>query len=468
MKKELEQLKDDLSELKDKLSYTSEHIAAARPEDVALADEFCEDYKEFLDLAKTEREAVDTVLEMAKEAGFKEFDRENKYRAGDKVYFMNRGKSMVLVTFGKKPLSDGVRFVVSHGDAPRLDLKARPLYEKNGMAFFKTHYYGGIRKYQWTAIPLSLHGVVYLSDGKKVTVCIGEKDTDPRFVITDLLPHLSSVQNERKLSEGVKAEELNLVTGNIPLGDEKDPVKLCVLNILHDRYGIREKDLITAELEAVPAVKACDIGLDRSMVGAYGQDDRSCVFTSLAAHFALEKPEHTVVTVITDKEEIGSEGTTGMCSCFLHDFMEDICENKGVRIRDVYRNSVCLSADVGAAYDPTFSDVFEEQNSAYTGHGPVFQKFTGARGKSGASDASAETYASVVSILEKNGVIWQAGEMGKVEAGGGGTIAKYMADMNIDTIDIGVPITSMHAPFELASKLDVYHMYKAVKAFAEN
>ena len=463
-------MENGISELKKKLCYTSVHIAAEMPEDIRDAEEFCEDYKEFLDLSKTERETVATAEQIAQEAGFVPFDRSGKYKAGQKVYFVNREKSLILVTFGKKPLAEGVRFVIAHGDCPRLDLKASPVYEKDGTAFLKTHYYGGIRKYQWTTVPLSLHGVVILKNGKKVSVCIGEKDTDPRFVISDLLPHLSMEQNERKLSEGVKGEELNIIFGNIPFGDEdtKDPVKLCVLNILYDRYGITEKDLLTAELEAVPAVKACDIGLDRSMIGGYGQDDRSCVFASVSAQVMLKKPEHTAVTVIADKEEIGSCGNTGMESLFLYDFMQDLCETQNAKVRDVYRNSICLSADVGGAFDPTFRSAFEENNSAFLGHGPVIQKYTGARGKSGASDASAETFAGIVSVLEENGVIWQTGELGKVDGGGGGTVAKYMANMDVDTIDIGVPVLSMHAPFEVTSKLDVYHTHKAVKAFLES
>ncbi|MDO4488122.1 MAG: aminopeptidase [Eubacteriales bacterium] len=458
---------EEIKDIEKELAYKPEHIAIRCPEDIEKADAFCEDYKEFLDLSKTEREVVNTILMMAEERGFKEFDPKKKLKKGDKIFFNNRGKSVILATIGKKPLDEGVRFDIAHGDCPRLDLKGRPLMEKDGFALLKTHYYGGIRKYQWTALPLAMHGVVVLKNGKKIEIRIGEEPKDPRFMISDLLPHLSKTQDERKLSEGVKGEELNIIVGNIPFAAEgvKNPVKLAVLYILNDRYGIKEQDLETAEIEMVPAEKAVDIGFDRSMISAYGQDDRSCAYSAVMAAFDVTEPEHTSITVITDKEEIGSYGNTGMSSWYLHHFCEDLCDVMGVKVRDMYRNSLCVSSDVSAAYDPTFSDVFEKQNNCQLGYGPVLEKYTGARGKSSASDASAETIARIAGILENEGVVYQTGELGKVDAGGGGTIAHFVADMDVDTIDLGVPVLSMHAPYELTSKLDIYHTYKAFSAF---
>ncbi|MDO4960899.1 MAG: aminopeptidase [Eubacteriales bacterium] len=459
--------KSEGKKLKEQLEFSFEHIGNTHPEDVEKAIEFCEEYKTFMDVSKTERECCSYVKGLAEKQGYKAFSAGKKYKSGDKVYFINRDKNIILVTFGKKPLEEGVRFNIAHIDSPRLDLKPFPLYEKDEVAYLKTHYYGGIRKYQWGTIPLAMHGTVMLKDGTKVSICVGEDDNDPKFVISDLLPHLSAKQNKRPLNEGLKGEELNIIIGNIPYQDEevKEKFKLQALKLLNDRFGMTEKDFTRAEIEMVPAVKAADIGFDRSLVGAYGQDDKVCAFTAVKAAFEITAPEFTIITVLTDKEEIGSEGNTGMASKALAHFVEDICESFGAKPRNVYRHSMCLSSDVNAAYDPTFADVFDKHNSSLLGHGPVLTKYTGARGKSGSNDASAETMYKVISFMEKEDVCWQIGELGKVDEGGGGTIALFMGDMDVDTVDLGVPVLAMHAPFEITSKLDIYHTYKAFCAF---
>lgn len=458
--------KTKAQELQEQLTWDFPHIGKDAPEQAEKAFKYSEGYKDFLNAGKTERECVKTALKMLKKAGYRPFDRAASYEPGDKVYYVNRGKALIATTFGKKPLAEGVRINGAHIDSPRLDLKPNPLYEKDEIAFFKTHYYGGIRKYQWGTIPLAIHGVVMRKNGEKVEICIGEEDSDPVFCVTDLLPHLSAKQNERSLKDGLKGEELNIVIGSLPYEKEiKEPVKLMALSILNDRYGITEKDFFRAELELVPAVRARDVGLDGSMVGAYGQDDRVCAYTALTAEMDVKKPSYTTITILTDKEETGSDGNTGLNSDYVLHYIEDLAEQAGVPVRDILRNSLCLSSDVNAAFDPTFPDVYEGRNSSYINKGCVLTKYTGARGKSGSSDASAETMAKVISILEEEGVYWQAGELGAVDAGGGGTIAKFVAHMDVDTVDLGVPILSMHSPFELASKLDVYNTYKAFKAF---
>lgn len=453
--------------LEEQLTWKFPHIAKDAPEQVEEAAAFCEGYKAFLDRGKTERECVKAAVEMLKQAGYEELDPAKSYEPGDKVYQVNRGKALLITTFGERLLDEGVRINGAHIDSPRLDLKPNPMYEKNDIAYFKTHYYGGIRKYQWGTVPLAMHGVVVKKNGELVNICIGEEAGDPVFCISDLLPHLSAKQNERKLSDGLRGEELNIIIGSVPYADDqvKEPVKLLALKLLNDKYGITEADFFRAEIEMVPAQKAVDVGLDRSLVGAYGQDDRVCAYTALMAEIETKNPSYTTITVLTDKEEIGSEGNTGMNSNYFSHYVDYLAQMQGVDPKDVYRNSMCLSADVNAAYDPTFSDVFEANNSSYINKGCVLTKYTGARGKSGASDASAETMAKVIGIMEENGVYWQAGELGAVDQGGGGTIAKFVAHLNIDVVDLGVPIISMHAPFELASKLDVYHTYKAFKAF---
>ena len=459
--------KTKAQELQEQLTWTFPHIGKDSPEQIEKASKYCEGYKAFLNAGKTERECVKAAVKMLKKAGYRPFDRNASYEPGDKVYYVNRGKALIATTFGKKPLSEGVRINGAHIDSPRLDLKPNPLYEKDEIAFFKTHYYGGIRKYQWGTIPLAIHGVVVKKNGETVDICIGEDETDPVFCVTDLLPHLSAKQNERPLKDGLKGEELNIVIGSLPYQEEdiKEPVKLMALSLLNERYKITEKDFFRAELELVPAVKARDVGLDASMIGAYGQDDRVCAYTALTAEMDAKKPAHTTVTILTDKEETGSDGNTGLNSDYVLHYIEDLAWQAGVPVRDVLRNSLCLSSDVNAAYDPTFPDVYEGRNSSYINKGCVLTKYTGARGKSGSSDASAETMAKVIGIMEEEGVYWQAGELGAVDAGGGGTIAKLVAHMNVDTVDLGVPILSMHSPFELSSKLDVYNTYKAFKAF---
>ena len=462
--------KTDGKELQKQLAWEFPNIGKEAPEQREKAEKYCRDYKGFLNRGKTERECVKEAVRMLKKAGYKPFDRKASYEPGDKVYYVNREKALIATTFGKRPLAEGLRINGAHIDSPRLDLKPSPLYEKDEFAYFKTHYYGGLRKYQWGTIPLAIHGVVIKKNGEALTLSLGEEEDDPVLCITDLLPHLSAKQNERPLKDGLKGEELNAVTGSLPYEGEdiKEPVKLGVLALLHDRYGITEKDFLRAEIELVPAGKARDVGLDKSLIGAYGQDDRVCAYTALTAEIDTKKPEHTTVTILTDKEEIGSDGNTGFNSDYVLHYIEDLAEMEGVPVRDVLRASLCLSSDVNAAYDPTFSDVYEKRNSCYINKGCVLSKYTGARGKSGSNDASAETMAKVIAIMEEDGVYWQAGELGAVDVGGGGTIAKFAAHMNIDTVDLGVPILSMHSPFELASKLDIYNTYRAFKAFYKN
>ena len=459
--------KTEAQKLQEELTWSAPHIAKEAPEQKEQAYKYCEGYKEFLNTGKTERECVKEAVRMRKEAGYRLFDRSETYAPGDKVYFVNREKAVIATTFGTKPLKEGLRINGAHIDAPRLDLKPNPLYEKEDIAYFKTHYYGGIRKYQWGTVPLAIHGVVAKKNGERIEICIGEKEDEPVFCITDLLPHLAAKQNERPLKDGLKGEELNVIMGSVPYEGEdiKEAVKLTVLSLLNEKYGIREKDFFRAEFELVPATKARDIGLDRSLIGAYGQDDRVCAYTALTAEIDTKKPVHTTVTILTDKEEIGSEGNTGLNSDYVLHYIEDLAEQEKVAVRDVLRASLCLSSDVNAAYDPTFADVFEKRNASYINKGCVLTKYTGARGKSSSNDASAETMAKVIGIMEDAGVYWQAGELGAVDIGGGGTIAKYVAHMDVDTVDLGVPILSMHAPFELSSKLDVYNTYKAFKAF---
>lgn len=436
--------------------------------EMKAADKFNEGYKCFLDEAKTEREAVKAAVAIAKKAGYTEFQVGKKYKSGDKVYRNNRGKAVILAVFGKESIENGVNILAAHIDSPRIDLKQNPLYEDAEMAYFKTHYYGGIKKYQWTAIPLALHGVIIKKDGSTVEVKIGEDDKDPVFVVTDLLPHLAQEQMKRPASNIVTGEELNILIGSRPFKDDKasETVKLNIMNILFEKYGIVEEDFLSAELEAVPAFKARDIGFDRSMIGAYGQDDRVCGYTALMATIDTKGiPSKTVVTVLTDKEETGSEGNTGLQSSYLEYFIHDIAECFGKNGRHVLSASKCLSADVNAGFDPTFPDPLEKKNCAYLGRGTCLTKFTGSRGKSDTNDASAEFVGYVRKIFDDNKIVWQTGELGKVDFGGGGTVAKYISNLDVDTIDLGVPVLSMHAPFEITSKNDVYMTYKAFAAF---
>ncbi len=423
---------------------------------------YCEGYKAFIDECKTERECVEKAVRLAKEKGFTLFDRNKSYNPGDKVYTVNSGKAVFFFVFGKKTVDNGIYIAGSHIDSPRLDLKPRPLYQDHDLALFKTHYYGGIKKYQWTTIPLALHGVVCKPDGKTVKICVGEDENDPVFVLTDLLPHLAQEQVTAKMSEAIKGENMNILVGSRPFKDDKasEKVKLAVLSALYEKYGITEKDFLSAELEVVPAAKARDVGLDRSMIGAYGHDDRVCSYPALTALLDTEAPEHGIMTMLLDKEETGSDGLTGMKSHFMQYFFEEIAENQGVSYRDMYRHSVCFSADVTAALDPNYPEVMDIRNCSFLNCGVSVGKYHGARGKSSTSDASAEVMAFVADTLDDK-ALWQTGELGKVDLGGGGTIAMYVAQLGIPTVDIGVPMLCMHAPWELVAKLDVYSAYKA-------
>lgn len=433
-------------------------------------DNYCEGYKKFLDSAKTEREAVIEAISLAKQKGFVEYELGKKYNKGDKVYYNNRGKAVIFAVIGSEPIENGVNIMAAHIDSPRIDLKPRPLYEEAEFAYFKTHYYGGIKKYQWTAIPLSLHGVVIKSDGSSVTINLGEDVNDPVFCITDLLPHLAQDQMKRSLAEGIRGEELNVLIGSREFKDDSasEKVKLNIMKLLYDKYGFVESDLLSAELELVPAFNSRDIGFDRSMVGAYGQDDRVCAYTSFTATLDAKDVKRTLVTVLADKEETGSDGNTGLKCAYLKYFIADLAKPFNVEGRTVLSNSKCLSADVNAAFDPTFPEVTEKKNTCYLNYGVVITKYTGARGKGGTSDASAEFVGEVTRILNNNNIMWQHGELGKVDQGGGGTVAAYIANLNVDVIDVGVPVLSMHAPYEITSKIDVFTTYKAFLAFANN
>lgn len=435
---------------------------------------FAEEYKIFLNQAKTEREAVEVMVARLKANGFKDLKEFSQgINPGDKFYIVNRSKMLIAGVLGSESLTDGVRIVGSHVDAPRLDGKPNPIYESNGFALFKTHYYGGIKKYQWPGIPLALHGVVITEKGEKITLTIGEKAEDPVFTITDLLPHLAKDQMKKTMDEGVTGESLNLLLGTIPHPDEevKDRVKLAVLEYLAGKYGLVEEDLVSAEIEIVPAGEARDVGLDRSMVGFYGQDDRVCVFASLEAILATTKPQKTAIALFSDKEEIGSMGNTGAQSRFLEYVIAKLCaltKLEGIAtVLEVLNNSEALSADTTAAIDPNYEEVSDKQNGASLGKGIVLTKYTGARGKYDANDAHAEYVGKIRWLLNQAGVIWQIGEMGKVDQGGGGTIAQYLANQGIETIDCGPALLGLHSPFEVASKADLYMSYKAYKAFFE-
>lgn len=433
--------------------------------------EFSKGYMDFLNKSKTEREAVEYARKKAEENGFKDIMYFNTLKPGDKVYFVNREKSIYLAIIGTEPIENGMHIIGSHIDSPRIDLKPNPLYEDGGFAYFKTHYYGGIKKYQWTTIPLSLHGVIVKTNGEKINVNIGEDPTDPIFTITDLLPHLAQEQNEKKLKVGIEGEQLNLLIGNIPYKCEKESekVKLNIMRILNEKYGITERDFLSSELEIVPEFKARSLGFDESMVAAYGQDDKVCAYTSLMAMMQLENVKNTAMCILTDKEEIGSMGNTGMESDMFDFFVSEILNkmeiNRPNLLDRVFCFSKMLSADVDGAFDPTFASVSEKRNAAFLGRGVGFNKYTGARGKSGASDANAEYVAWIRNILEKNDIKYQITELGRVDLGGGGTIAYIFADKGADVIDCGVPVLSMHAPYEVTSKYDIYSAYRTYVAF---
>jgi aspartyl aminopeptidase len=445
-----------------------------RGEDRAIT-EFAEGYKAFLTEGKSLREAARAIVAAARAAGFRELGEAKRARAGARLYTVNRGKGVALAVMGKRPISEGVLIIASHIDAPRLDLKQKPLYEDSSthLALFKTHYYGGIKKYQWVNHPMSLHGTVSLRDGKTVEFAIGEREGDPVFTVPDLLPHLwGKSQATRKADETVKGEELNLIVGSRPVDDKKakEKVKLLVLDHLNREYGIVEEDLISAEVEAVPAGPARDVGFDRSMVGAYGQDDRSCAYTAMRAILGAGEPDRTCIALFVDKEEIGSESNTSMKSRFFLNFVGDLMalQDPAYRESDLRRamsRSKCLSADVNAALDPTFKDVHEAQNAALLGRGVTITKYTGGGGKYNANDATAEYVGEVRRLFNKAGVRWQYGALGKVDEGGGGTVAKFLAEFDMDVVDIGPALLSMHSPFELSSKADIYHTHKAFVAF---
>lgn len=465
----MDKKKSEGMKLEKELSYKKDNFfLKADDERLKKTFDYAEEYKKYINSSKTEREAVKTSIELCKAKGFKEFRFGDKLVKGGKYYYNNRFKSLAVFKIGSENVgADGIRILASHIDSPRLDLKQNPLYEDSSMAFFKTHYYGGIKKYQWTAIPLALHGTVVLKNGKSVDIAIGEAETDPVFYINDLLPHLSREQNSKPLSQAIDGETLNVLVGGIPFKDDdvKDSIKLNVLKHLHDDYGMVESDFLSAELCVVPAFKARDIGFDRALIGAYGHDDRVCSYPALTSLLDTEDEKHTVLVVLADKEEIGSEGTTGMQCKVYEDIIDVIAASENQPSALVRANSVCLSADVTAGYDPNYAGVYEKRNSSLVSYGTSICKFTGSGGKGGSSDASAELCGRIRKIFDSNGIIWQTAELGKVDAGGGGTVAKYLAKLNIDTIDIGVPVISMHAPYEVISKGDLYSTYEAFAAF---
>ena len=456
-----------MAEIRDELFYKQKngYDTMSTQQRIDMED-YCRGYMAFLNEARTEREAVKIAIEMAEDKGFVEYVDGMKLSPGDKVYCNNRSKALMLAVIGSKSLEEGCVIAGAHVDSPRIDLKQNPLYESDELAYFKTHYYGGIKKYQWVTIPLELHGVVALKNGETIDVSIGHDPSDPQFVITDLLPHLGKEQMRKTMEEGITGEGLNILIGSIPYADEgSDRVKLAVMSILNDRYGIVEEDFLSAELTAVPAFEVREIGLDRSLIGGYGHDDRVCAYAELKAILNLdEAPEKTAVCILADKEETGSDGVSGMQSSAFECFMEELCAGQNVPLRRCFKNSFCLSADVTAAFDPNFPEVSEKRNDAKLNYGMGICKFTGARGKSGTSDASAEIVGYLRRIFADAGVVWQMSELGKVDQGGGGTIAKYMANRNIDTIDAGVPVMSMHAPFEVVAKFDCFMTYLGVLA----
>ncbi len=435
--------------------------------------EFGEEYKTFMDNGKTERECTDEIIKYAKEAGYISLEdaiEKGTIKAGDKIYVQNKGKSVALFNIGSESIEKGMKIVGSHLDAPRLDLKAFPLYEDGGLAMLKTHYYGGIKKYQWVALPLALHGVIIKKDGEKLNIVIGEDENDPVLYITDLLPHLAKDQMDKKMGEGITGEGLNVLIGSIPLkGEKEDAVKLNVLKFLNNKYGIEEEDFTVAEIEIVPAGKSRDVGIDRSMIAAHGHDDRVCAFSSLKAVLEVENPKYTTVGLFVDKEEVGSMGNTGMESAFFENAVAELLHLQGVTsylgLRRAMSNSKVLSGDVTAGFDPNFPDVLDKRNAAFIGKGVTLTKYTGSRGKSGSNDANAEFLAEIRKIFNENNVVWQVGELGKVDQGGGGTIAYILANKGAEVVDCGTPMLSMHAPIEIISKVDLYMTYKAYKAF---
>ncbi|MBQ3529611.1 MAG: aminopeptidase [Oscillospiraceae bacterium] len=458
-----------MEELKKELLFAPKNgYAKLTAEQKADMESYCKRYSAFMDACKTEREATTWAVETAKANGFKEAKPGMKVKPGDKVYYNNRNKSILLAVIGSESLENGANICAAHVDSPRMDVKPNPLYEDSEIAYFKTHYYGGIKKYQWATIPLAIHGVVYRKDGSVVTITIGEDDNDPVLYVSDLLIHLSADQLQKTAAKVIEGEQLNVILGTEPLADtESDAVKLHVMKLLNEKYGIIEEDFLSAELTIVPAGKCREVGLDRSLLGAYGHDDRVCAYAEIEPLLTMGTPKHTAVCILADKEEIGSVGVSGMQSQAFEYFMEMLCDAQGVKLSHCFANSFCLSADVSNAFDPNFPEVSDRRNNCRLNYGVAICKYTGARGKSGASDASAEAMGHVRTTLDNAGVLWQIATLGKVDQGGGGTVAAYMANRNIVTVDAGVPVISMHAPVELVSKLDCYMTMLACKAIYE-
>ncbi|NCB74687.1 MAG: aminopeptidase [Clostridia bacterium] len=459
-------MEKEKSERKDRLFYKQKNgYELIDEKELALLEAYCKDYMVFLNEAKTEREAVTEGIRLAEKKGFVPYKDGMELKSGTKIYSSNRGKALMLAVIGKKPLSEGAVIAAAHVDSPRLDLKQVPMYEDSQICYFKTHYYGGIKKYQWLTIPLELRGVIALKNGETVNVCIGKDKSDPIFQITDLLPHLGKEQRKKSSDEFIPAENLNLIVGTIPdKEDVKDRVKLAIMDVLNKKYGIVEEDFLSAELSAVPAFEVREAGLDRSLIAGYGHDDRVCAYAELAAILELDNPEKTAVCILADKEEIGSEGVSGMKSMAFERFMGDLCDSQKVKLSHCFSRSLCISADVTNAFDPVYPDVSEKRNAAKVNYGMSICKFTGHGGKSDSNDASAELVARLRRLFAENKVVWQMAELGKVDQGGGGTVAMYMAERDIDTIDAGVPVLSMHAPYETVSKFDCYMTYKGIKA----
>ena len=439
--------------------------ATLTDEQRAEMEDYCKRYAAFMDECKTEREATAWTVATAEKHGFKPLSAGMNLNPGDKVYYNNRGKSIMLAVIGSESLAKGANICAAHVDSPRMDVKPNPLYEDSEIAYLKTHYYGGIKKYQWPTVALALHGVIYRKDGTIVNVTIGEDENDPILVISDLLPHLAADQNKKTLAEGIAGEQLNVIMGSEPIsGEGSDMVKLHIMKLLNEKYGIIEEDFLSAELTVVPAGKCREVGLDRSLLGAYGHDDRVCAFAEIEPLLTMGTPTHTAVCILADKEEIGSVGISGMLSMAFEYCMEMLCDTQGVKLMECFANSFCLSADVSNAFDPNFPEVSDRRNNSQLNYGVAICKYTGSRGKGGASDASAEAMGHVRSVLDAAGIRWQIATLGKVDQGGGGTVAAYMANRNIVTVDAGVPVMSMHAPMELVSKLDCYMTMLACKA----
>ena len=458
-----------IEELKESLLASPKNgYAILTAEQKAEMESYCKGYMAFIDACKTEREATTWAVATAEKYGFKEMKPGMDVKPGDKVYYNNRGKAIMLAVIGSESLSWGANICAAHVDSPRMDLKPNPLYEDSEIAFFKTHYYGGIKKYQWTAIPLAIHGVVYRKDNTVVDVTIGEDENDPVLMISDLLIHLSSDQMQKTAAKVIEGEQLNVILGTEPLvGEGSDLVKLHVMKLLNEKYGIIEEDFRSAELVVVPAGKCREVGLDRSLLGAYGHDDRVCAYAEIVPLLEMGIPTHTAVCILADKEEIGSVGISGMQSQAFEHFMDMLCQCQNVKLADCFAHSFCLSADVSNAFDPNFPEVSDRRNNSKLNYGVAICKYTGSRGKGGASDASAEVMGHIRTVLDEAGVLWQTATLGKVDQGGGGTVAAYMANRNIDTVDAGVPVLSMHAPIELVSKLDCYETMLACKAVYE-